>query len=243
MNCLHFSPYSTSTTMPAEFMMSPLFNLGSIWMHECALGLLFLQSMSIFNNFEQTAWIGSTLARAVGQLLNAFIVYFSIVTCFSFLVYISFGGDCKQFSTVGDTMWALMLFSFGIHDVASARTEPRFYLPSKSLYNYLLVFQILSVLVVLNVFTTIIIDAYTSSKHDAWRSASISNQIFVWSSCTWIFPNIDLENARDDDVRQAIVDYDRIKVKSKGPPLIVPGVSEDDSQGDPNLGRDRDQPP
>merc|ERR1719272_2388575 len=64
MNCLHFNPFSGPETQAAELFMSPLFNTGGLKFHEKAIALLFFQSLSIFNNFSQTAWIGNTFGRA-----------------------------------------------------------------------------------------------------------------------------------------------------------------------------------
>lgn len=212
MQCLDTNPHTGSESKAAEFIMSPLFNTGGLKWHERAIALLFFQSLSIFNNFSQTAWIGNTFGRAAYQLMNSLLVYFTLVVGFSFLVFISFGGDCKQFSTVGDTMWALLLFSFGIQDVSIARTDPRYFVPSTNLYNYLLAFQIMVVMVALNVFTTIIIDAYTASKFDTdWHSASLQNQVFVLGSFAWFFPNMDLDHPDDEDVREAQRDYNQAR--------------------------------
>lgn len=197
-NCLSINPDVSTSCVIAEYVFGMFFNYGSQTMHEMILTINFAQCMLIFNSFDSTRWIGSTASFAAVKLVNFLVVFAVLVFGFAFLVWIRFAANSMQFATWGDTVWTLLLFSFGITDPALEHTEPRFFVPSMQLYCYLLAYAVIVLTVALNVFTTIVLDAYSQAEAHAaemaeaeWLPMAIIHQRFVYRNFLMLFPNLD----------------------------------------------------
>eukprot|EP01069_Polyplicarium_translucidae_P010425 Polyplicarium_translucidae@DN3378_c1_g4_i1.p1 len=156
------------------------------WNSVVGLKGLALFSQVAFSMWNATHWHAISLSLLVGRLTeisfilpeNAFVMvtllfaFFPIVhfcaifglgiLMFAVIIFGFYGSLYPQFSSISRTVWSLLLYTFSFNDVSQAEdgVVPAVEEAALGLQALLLAFQVLVVVMMLNMFTTIFIDAY-----------------------------------------------------------------------------------
>eukprot|EP00923_Selenidium_pygospionis_P012329 GHVN01020866.1.p1 GENE.GHVN01020866.1~~GHVN01020866.1.p1 ORF type:complete len:274 (+),score=19.51 GHVN01020866.1:326-1147(+) len=153
---------------------------------------LYTAFIYLFRLFEftmilpESSYLVLTFVFALFPILNFALIFFVILTGFAIIAYAQFGATYPQFGSLGKSIWALCLYSFGFGEQSHAEDLVQPFVEEDGLYVQclLLGFNILVVTLLLNMFTTIVIDAYnlaiqkTSTQADLDKlKAAISYQL------------------------------------------------------------------
>lgn len=132
--------------------------------HAFAIAICFGRLMEISLLFERTSGLLMMLLVSCWPLLHFFMVFYVVLLGFATYTHHVFGSLYCEFYTLPRAQWTLMLYQFGDegrsmlanhHDMEVRADE--------ALEKVLLVYDILVKIVLMNVFTTIVIEAYMVS--------------------------------------------------------------------------------
>jgi len=133
--------------------------------HGFAFLFTILRLLDIFNAFSGTAWLPRTMTLAAPKLCYFFIFYIWTIAGWAVLFNVSFGAYFIQFRTYGRSFYVLMLFSFGFRKAVFDGIHTFEESQSHRVTILLLFFSIFTVLVGIQFFTSIVLDAY-ATVHD-----------------------------------------------------------------------------
>eukprot|EP00913_Durusdinium_trenchii_P005458 g5086.t1 len=80
--------------------------------------------LEAFSLSDRLKWLPRTLFLAKTKLLNFLIAYVCLVAGFSLLMTLYFGDIFQQFSTLDESFYTLLLYSFGVTDRAFLGCQP-----------------------------------------------------------------------------------------------------------------------
>eukprot|EP00434_Breviolum_minutum_P025163 symbB.v1.2.022228.t3/scaffold1961.1/size94642/4 len=115
-----------------------------------------------FSLSSRLNWLPRTLFLAKSKLHNFLIAYVCLVAGFSLLMTLYFGDIFQQFSSLQESFCTLLLYSFGNTERAFYGAQPFIELGSSHLQAALFFYTVFVVTIILNMFTTIVIDAFAA---------------------------------------------------------------------------------
>ena len=145
----------------AEVLFQILFeDEGSL--HALVVGFIMLRILEAFSLSSRLNWLPRTLFLAKSKLHNFLIAYVCLVAGFSLLMTLYFGDIFQQFSSLQESFCTLLLYSFGNTERAFYGAQPFIELGSSHLQAALFFYTVFVVTIILNMFTTIVIDAFAA---------------------------------------------------------------------------------
>ena len=84
----------------------------------------------------------------------------------------------------------LLFFSFNVPFDVAQDVQPLYDTESRSLCFYLLVYSVFVLMLALNFFTTIVLDAYQEGSKKEWLPWDITNRAFIDDWAEALFPNM-----------------------------------------------------
>ncbi|CAE7256806.1 unnamed protein product [Symbiodinium natans] len=130
--------------------------------HALVVGLVFLRVLESFNLSYRLRWLPRTIFLAKFKLINFVIAYVALVAGFALLMTLYFGELYMQYSTLDRSFHTLLVYSFGMTERATYGMKPFIERSGGHLYAALFVFSVFMVTIILNMFTTIVIDAFAA---------------------------------------------------------------------------------
>ncbi|CAK8998075.1 PKD_channel domain-containing protein [Durusdinium trenchii] len=130
--------------------------------HALVVGAIMCRLLEAFSLSDRLKWLPRTLFLAKTKLLNFLIAYVCLVAGFSLLMTLYFGDIFQQFSTLDESFYTLLLYSFGVTDRAFLGCQPDIERGSFHLQCALFFYTVFVVTIILNMFTTIVIDAFAA---------------------------------------------------------------------------------
>eukprot|EP00928_Gymnodinium_smaydae_P096740 TRINITY_DN8606_c0_g2_i1.p1 TRINITY_DN8606_c0_g2~~TRINITY_DN8606_c0_g2_i1.p1 ORF type:complete len:929 (+),score=133.64 TRINITY_DN8606_c0_g2_i1:59-2845(+) len=127
------------------------------------LVLILLRVSQILEYSESLQWLPNTLALARKKVIEFTIALIVLITTFAVVLHIQFGNLYMQYSSVRLSFITLFMYSFGDTGRATDGMHPFIEKSSTKITLYLLAYTVLVVTICLNVFTTIVIDAYSAA--------------------------------------------------------------------------------
>eukprot|EP00928_Gymnodinium_smaydae_P096742 TRINITY_DN8606_c0_g4_i1.p1 TRINITY_DN8606_c0_g4~~TRINITY_DN8606_c0_g4_i1.p1 ORF type:complete len:904 (+),score=113.97 TRINITY_DN8606_c0_g4_i1:67-2778(+) len=127
------------------------------------LALMFLRVSQILEFWQSMKWLPNTLALARPKVIEFTVAYGLLISAFSVVIHIQFGDLYAQYSSLPLSFIALLMYSFGDTDRATDGMYPFLESSGTAINMYLLAYTLIVVTICLNVFTTIVIDAYTAA--------------------------------------------------------------------------------
>lgn len=156
-------------TWYTEFLSWLLMHKTACDTHMTAAIISIWYTMTGFNEFSATRWVGDTMMAATPALTGFLPVLLFLVSGFSVVIYVRFSTYFEQFATFETTFFTLITFTFSVSSPVDTGLKPLMDKHSTDLQKYLLVYSLVVLLVLLNVFTAIIIDANERVKKRAWQ--------------------------------------------------------------------------
>eukprot|EP00928_Gymnodinium_smaydae_P012364 TRINITY_DN14487_c0_g8_i1.p1 TRINITY_DN14487_c0_g8~~TRINITY_DN14487_c0_g8_i1.p1 ORF type:complete len:919 (-),score=137.37 TRINITY_DN14487_c0_g8_i1:161-2803(-) len=126
------------------------------------LALMCLRACQLLEHSRRLKWLPQTLALARPKVCEFLVAYTLLVAAFATVLHIQFGDLYAQFSSFKQSFVCLFLYSLGDTDRATEGLHAFIEKSSTEVTMYLLAYTLIVVTICLNVFTTIIIDAYSS---------------------------------------------------------------------------------
>lgn len=133
-------------------------------LHAGVTVLLFIRCIQAFEFTQYLNWLPATLRLAAAKLANFMLMFILIVTGFAVLMHLSFGRFYWQYSSVWKACVSLLFYSFGMVDRAMEGTHPFIDDVSTVVVIYLFFFLVTVVTIGLNVFTTIVLEAFAMAS-------------------------------------------------------------------------------
>jgi len=130
--------------------------------HALVVGLVFVRVLESFNLTYRLRWLPRTIFLAKFKLINFVIAYVALVAGFALLMTLYFGELYQQYSTLDRSFHTLLVYSFGMTERATYGMQPFIERSGGHLYAALFVFSVFMVTIILNMFTTIVIDAFAA---------------------------------------------------------------------------------
>lgn len=130
--------------------------------HALVVGLVFVRVLESFNLTYRLRWLPRTIFLAKFKLINFVIAYVVLVAGFALLMTLYFGELYQQYSTLDRSFHTLLVYSFGMTERATYGMQPFIERSGSHLYAALFVFSVFMVTIILNMFTTIVIDAFAA---------------------------------------------------------------------------------
>eukprot|EP00928_Gymnodinium_smaydae_P096739 TRINITY_DN8606_c0_g1_i1.p1 TRINITY_DN8606_c0_g1~~TRINITY_DN8606_c0_g1_i1.p1 ORF type:complete len:902 (+),score=69.05 TRINITY_DN8606_c0_g1_i1:62-2767(+) len=127
------------------------------------LVLMFLRVSQILEYSKSLQWLPNTLALARQKVAEFSLALCVLISTFAVVMHIQFGNLYPQYSSVRLAFITLLMYSFGDIDRARDGMQPFVEHSGTSITLYLLAYTVLVVTICLNVFTTIVIDAYLAA--------------------------------------------------------------------------------
>eukprot|EP00928_Gymnodinium_smaydae_P096741 TRINITY_DN8606_c0_g3_i1.p1 TRINITY_DN8606_c0_g3~~TRINITY_DN8606_c0_g3_i1.p1 ORF type:complete len:882 (+),score=94.54 TRINITY_DN8606_c0_g3_i1:87-2732(+) len=127
------------------------------------LALMFLRVSQILEFWQSMKWLPNTMALARPKVAEFTVAYSLLILAFALVIHIQFGDLYAQYSSIDLSFIALLMYSFGDTDRATDGTYPFLEGSGTAISLYLLAFTLIVVTICLNVFTTIVIDAYAAA--------------------------------------------------------------------------------
>eukprot|EP00914_Ancora_sagittata_P008730 GHVO01016907.1.p1 GENE.GHVO01016907.1~~GHVO01016907.1.p1 ORF type:complete len:485 (+),score=80.65 GHVO01016907.1:354-1808(+) len=172
---------------------------GRLSWHALATAMLLLRLLEISFIFPETSFVMITILFAFFPVLHFFAVFGIVVLGFSVIIFGLYGAMFPLFSTIPRTAYYLVLHSFSLtSDPVEIHRENE--VAAFGLQRLLLVFQVLAVVLMLNMFTTIFIDAYNVAVNN-----SSPEQIEKLKAAAWYRMKIALGYGHDVDEELGIL--------------------------------------
>jgi len=149
--------------------------------HTVAINMLLFRLLGILNLWPALHWISLTATVCLKKILHFFVLYMSVVGFFAIGANISFGNYFLQFRSFSDAFYALVLFSSGHTDRALESVQPWIDFQSAAVLWFLLIYTMLVAVVIMNVFTSIVLEAYEIAQDpkDAESAAENHNRMLL----------------------------------------------------------------
>eukprot|EP00928_Gymnodinium_smaydae_P036598 TRINITY_DN25556_c0_g1_i1.p1 TRINITY_DN25556_c0_g1~~TRINITY_DN25556_c0_g1_i1.p1 ORF type:complete len:911 (+),score=82.90 TRINITY_DN25556_c0_g1_i1:82-2733(+) len=128
------------------------------------LALMFLRACQCLEHSRRLRWLPQTLALARPRVFEFLVAYVLLVVAFAAVLHIQFGDLYVQYSSFGQSFTCLFLYSLGDTDRATDGLHPFIEKSSTEISLYLLAYTLIIVTICLNVFTTIVMDAYSHAS-------------------------------------------------------------------------------
>jgi len=175
------SYYSACSVLSTRERISVMVQLAALRFdldaHAVAVNLILFRLLAILDLWPALQWISLTAVVCVKKLMQFLVLYFTVVVCFAIGAQISFGCYYMQYRTLKDAFYALILFSSGHMDRAMDGVHPWIDGQSSALMVFLLVYTMLVAVVIMNVFTSIVLEAYDTAQNPQ-EAASESKAVF-----------------------------------------------------------------
>jgi len=133
--------------------------------HAVALNMLLFRLLAILDLWKPLTWISATAAVCFSKMLQFLVLYFTVVGCFSIAAQVAFGCYYMQFRSLGASFYALILFSSGHTDRALESVHPWIDGQGSALMLFLLIYTMLVAVIIMNVFTSIVLEAYDIAQN------------------------------------------------------------------------------
>mmetsp|Transcript_40181 Transcript_40181/g.92970 ORF Transcript_40181/g.92970 Transcript_40181/m.92970 type:complete len:937 (+) Transcript_40181:63-2873(+) len=159
-----------------EMMYQLLFEEECSW-HALVVALVFVRVLEFFNLNHRLRWLPRTIFLAKLKLINFVLAYVALVTGFSLLMTLYFGELYQQYSTLQGSFHTLLVYSFGMTERATFGMNPFIERSGNRLYAVLFVFDVFMVTIILNMFTTIVIDAFAAEGDPGKFSKAYQEEI------------------------------------------------------------------
>lgn len=130
--------------------------------HALVVGLIILRILEAFSLSSRLNWLPRTLFLAKNKLQNFLLAYVCLVAGFSLIMTLYFGDIFQQFSSLQESFCTLLLYSFGSTERALYGSQPFIEVGSSHLHAALFFYTVFAVTIILNMFTTIVIDAFAA---------------------------------------------------------------------------------
>jgi hypothetical protein len=177
-------------TLVAEYIGNILFHPQAYFIHMLSVLLLFGYAMCVFNEFEETAWVGRTVVASASRMKNFLPWFLAIILGFSFVFYTRFGATFPNFSTYDKAFFSLAFFSFSVPFEIEDGSTPLYYGEGMTLCLYLLAYAVCVLTIGINFFTTIVLDAYTEIRDQNTLDWHETNVLYLTPWIDSIFPNV-----------------------------------------------------
>ncbi|CAJ1428958.1 unnamed protein product [Effrenium voratum] len=145
--------------------------------HALVVGLIFLRVLEGFSLSKRLSWLPRTIFLAKNKLFNFVLAYVCLVAGFALLMTLYFGDLFQQYCTLASSCYTLLLFSFGLSERAMYGAEPFVERSSTHLLFMLFLFTVFVVTIILNMFTTIVIDAFAAESDPKRYQAAYKEEI------------------------------------------------------------------
>lgn len=130
--------------------------------HALVVGLIMLRILEAFSLSSRLNWLPRTLFLAKNKLQNFLLAYVCLVAGSSLIMTLYFGDIFQQFSSLQESFFTLLLYSFGNTERALHGSQPFIETGSSHLHAALFFYTVFVVTIILNMFTTIVIDAFAA---------------------------------------------------------------------------------
>lgn len=178
----------------AEYYGQVLF---SLWiktkLHAIAVLLLFIRLLEISLFSNNTSFLIMTFIFAFVPFMHFTAIFFILLFAFSIIMHAMYGAIYIQFSTISISFYSLFLFAFG-SPFSGTEVGINAYF-EKSAYGaaaMLLLFEILFVTILLNMFTTIIMNSYaiaTKNTESPMRMKKVTASLWYQAKLIFGFDN------------------------------------------------------
>lgn len=178
--------------------------------HALVVGLIMLRILEAFSLSSRLNWLPRTLFLSKNKLQNFLLAYVCLVAGFSLIMTLYFGDIFQQFSSLQESFCTLLLYSFGSTERALYGSKPFIEVGSSHLHAALFFYTVFAVTIILNMFTTIVIDAFTA-EGDPERYEKIYKEETqsLTSQLLQVFGKGHLLNKKSQLTRQASSEEDK----------------------------------
>eukprot|EP00919_Chromeraceae_sp_WS-2016_P058893 GHVR01139996.1.p1 GENE.GHVR01139996.1~~GHVR01139996.1.p1 ORF type:complete len:496 (+),score=84.19 GHVR01139996.1:133-1620(+) len=134
-------------------------------MHGIAVLFIFLRLLEVTLRFRGTNFLLLTFVFCLWPLLNFMLIFTVLVGGYALMVHAVAGDHFVQFDTPASAFYTFFCYAFELGDISQAEASLKTWEDPDGwkVAMLLLVFKLMVVMVLLNMFTTIIIDAYSTA--------------------------------------------------------------------------------
>lgn len=133
--------------------------------HGVVLGLCMFRMVELFDFLPGLSWLHLTARLAISKIMIFVFVLMFLVFSFSMAMYVQFGDLYSQYSTVSKSFCTVALASVGMSGRATEDVKSFVEWSGSLVYMYIFTFQLLIGIVAMNVFITIVQNAYNAATH------------------------------------------------------------------------------
>eukprot|EP00931_Biecheleriopsis_adriatica_P016862 TRINITY_DN12293_c0_g1_i2.p1 TRINITY_DN12293_c0_g1~~TRINITY_DN12293_c0_g1_i2.p1 ORF type:complete len:850 (-),score=163.18 TRINITY_DN12293_c0_g1_i2:24-2573(-) len=170
----------TTVQKIAEYINSAVFEQRTY--HGFVIALLCLRFLEVLEHSSSLRWLPKTLSLALPKIVEFMLVYVLLIGIFSAILSLQFGFLYSQFNSIPKTFLTLLLYSFAATERALEGVHPFIEFSGTLIAMYLLIFTLIVVTICLNVFTTIVIDAYTVAQDPEAANKILEDRKRAWSA-------------------------------------------------------------